>query len=613
MSSFKDVVGHKNIIKYIESAVSADAVSHAYILNGERGSGKKLLANLFSMSLQCENREEDGDACGKCRSCRQAVSGNHPDIIRVTHEKPNTISVDDIREQVNNDIVIKPYSSKYKIYIIADADMMSVQAQNALLKTLEEPPQYAVIMLLTENAEALLPTIRSRCVMMKLRNIKDQLVKKYLMEQMEIPDYKADVCVAFAQGNMGKAIMLATSEYFNEIKEDAVHLLRNIDEMSVSDLMEAVKHCMTYKLEISDYLDVIAIWYRDILIYKATKNVDRVVFSDRSGQGKIEDKSKRQSGTDDGAAFTDNKGELTRMTKVIGVRFRTAGKIYFFAPGNLDIKRGDNVIVETARGVEYGRVVSGPKEVKEKDVVQPLKPVLRIATEQDRRTVEKNHQKEKEAFKICQEKIRRHGLEMKLIDAEYTFDNNKVLFYFTADGRIDFRELVKDLAAVFRTRIELRQIGVRDETKIRGGIGICGRPLCCSTYLTEFAAVSIKMAKEQNLSLNPTKISGVCGRLMCCLTNEEETYELLNSQLPSVGDTVTTKEGLTGVVHSLSVLRKQVKVIVNLENDEKEIREYAADDLKFKPRKKKQKVSKEEMKKLAELEKGERASKLDDK
>ena len=208
------------------------------------------------------------------------------------------------------------------------------------------------------------------------------------------------------------------------------------------------------------------------------------------------------------------------MTKVIGVRFRTAGKIYFFAPGKFDIKRGDYVIVETTRGVEYGRVVSGPKEVKDDEVVQPLKSVIRIANENDRKTVEKNHQKEKEAFKICQEKIRKHGLEMKLIDAEYTFDNNKVLFYFTADGRIDFRELVKDLAAVFRTRIELRQIGVRDETKIRGGIGICGRPLCCSTYLTDFAAVSIKMAKEQNLSLNPTKISGVCGRLMCCLTNE---------------------------------------------------------------------------------------------
>ena len=281
MNSFKDVVGHRNIIKYIESAVASDAVSHAYILNGERGSGKKLLANLFSMSLQCQNREEDGDACGKCQSCRQAMSGNHPDIIRVTHEKPNTISVDDIRAQVNNDIVIKPYSSKYKIYIIADADLMTVQAQNALLKTLEEPPQYAVIMLLTENAEVLLPTIRSRCVMMKLRNIKDQLVKKYLMEQMEVPDYKADVCTAFAQGNMGKAIMLATSEYFNEIKEDAVHLLRNIDEMNVSDLMEAVKRCMSYKLEIGDYLDVIAIWYRDVLIYKATKNVDRVVFSDQ--------------------------------------------------------------------------------------------------------------------------------------------------------------------------------------------------------------------------------------------------------------------------------------------------------------------------------------------
>ena len=301
------------------------------------------------------------------------------------------------------------------------------------------------------------------------------------------------------------------------------------------------------------------------------------------------------------------------MTKVIGVRFRTAGKIYFFAPGKFEIKQGDNVIVETARGVEFGRVVSGPKDVKDEDVVQPLKSVIRLATDQDRKTVEKNKQKEKEAFKICLEKIRKHKLEMKLIDVEYTFDGNKILFYFTADGRIDFRELVKDLAAVLRTRIELRQIGVRDETKIRGGIGICGRPLCCSTYLTEFSAVSIKMAKEQNLSLNPTKISGVCGRLMCCLTNEEETYEVLNSQLPSVGDTVTTKEGLTGTVHSLSVLRRLVKVVVNLENDEKEIREYQADELKFKPRRKKQKISKEEMKKLAALEKGEGASKLNDK
>ena len=281
------------------------------------------------------------------------------------------------------------------------------------------------------------------------------------------------------------------------------------------------------------------------------------------------------------------------MTKVIGVRFRTAGKIYFFSPGKFQIHQGDYVIVETARGVEYGRVVGEPKEVKDESVVQPLKSVIRIATEQDKETVEKNKQKEKEAFKICQEKIRKHGLDMKLIDAEYTFDNNKVLFYFTADGRIDFRELVKDLAAVFRTRIELRQIGVRDETKIRGGIGICGRPLCCSTYLTEFAAVSIKMAKEQNLSLNPTKISGVCGRLMCCLTNEEETYEVLNSQLPSVGDTVTTSDELTGVVQSLSVLRGLVKVVVNLENDEKEIREYKATDLKFRPRRKKKNPKKD--------------------
>lgn len=303
------------------------------------------------------------------------------------------------------------------------------------------------------------------------------------------------------------------------------------------------------------------------------------------------------------------------MTKVIGVRFRTAGKIYFFSPGKFEVKRGDQVIVETARGVEFGNVVMGPKEVKDEEITQPLKTVIRLATEDDRRVEEKNRKKEKEAFQICLEKIHKHELEMKLIDAEYTFDNNKVLFYFTADGRIDFRELVKDLAAVFRTRIELRQIGVRDETKIHGGIGICGRELCCHTYLSEFAPVSIKMAKEQNLSLNPTKISGVCGRLMCCLTNEEETYEELNNNLPSVGESVTTPEGLKGEVQSLSVLRQLVRVIVTLDNDEKEIREYPAADLKFKPRRRKKdvKLSKQEMKELAALEKGEGASKLDDK
>ena len=272
------------------------------------------------------------------------------------------------------------------------------------------------------------------------------------------------------------------------------------------------------------------------------------------------------------------------MTKVIGVRFRTAGKIYFFSPGKLEIKTGDKVIVETARGVEFGSVVTGPKEVEDDKITQPLKYVIRLATEDDKKKEEKNKEKEKEAFKICLDKIHKHGLEMKLIDAEYTFDNNKVLFYFTADGRIDFRELVKDLASVFRTRIELRQIGVRDETKIRGGIGICGRPLCCHTYLSEFAPVSIKMAKEQNLSLNPTKISGVCGRLMCCLTNEEETYEELNSHLPANGDHVTTPEGLRGDVQSVNVLRQLVKVVVTLDNDEKEIREYPAAELKFKPR-----------------------------
>ncbi len=292
------------------------------------------------------------------------------------------------------------------------------------------------------------------------------------------------------------------------------------------------------------------------------------------------------------------------MTKVIGVRFRQAGKVYFFSPGKLQINKGDKVIVETARGVEFGTVVAGVKEVDDSAITQPLKPVLRVATDEDKRNEEKNRQKEKEAFDLCLEKIRKHELDMKLINAEYTFDGNKILFYFTADGRIDFRDLVKDLAAVFRTRIELRQIGVRDETKLRGGIGVCGRPLCCHTYLADFAPVSIKMAKEQNLSLNPTKISGVCGRLMCCLTNEEETYEELNSKLPAIGDTVTTPEGLKGEVQSVGVLRQQVRVVVTRDDDEKEVREYKVEELRFKPRKKKHdnKVSKEEMKELSALE-----------
>ena len=301
------------------------------------------------------------------------------------------------------------------------------------------------------------------------------------------------------------------------------------------------------------------------------------------------------------------------MIKIVGVRFRKAGKIYYFDPAGMEIETGTHVIVETARGIEFGTVMIPPREMEEDGVVQPLKPVIRIATEADEITEQKNKEKEKEAFQICLEKIAKHKLEMKLVEAEYTFDNNKLLFYFTADGRIVFRELVKDLASVFRTRIELRQIGVRDETKILGGIGICGRPLCCSTHLSEFIPVSIKMAKEQNLSLNPTKISGVCGRLMCCLKNEEETYEYLNSRLPNVGDHVTTIEGLKGEVQSVSVLRQLVKVIVEV-NDEKEIREYKVDELKFRPKRRRDntKISAEEMKKLKALEDNGGKSKIDD-
>ena len=319
------------------------------------------------------------------------------------------------------------------------------------------------------------------------------------------------------------------------------------------------------------------------------------------------------------------------MVKIVGVRFRNAGKVYYFDPKGYKIKAGDHVIVETARGVEYGSVVGGVRNVPDDTIVQPLKAVIRVATPEDDARAQRNRDKEKDALKICQEKIIKHGLEMKLIDAEYTFDNNKVLFYFTADGRIDFRELVKDLAAVFKMRIELRQIGVRDETKILGGIGICGRVLCCNSYLSEFAPVSIKMAKEQNLSLNPTKISGVCGRLMCCLKNEEDTYEYLNSRLPGIGDTVTTVDGQKGEVQSVNVLRQRVKILVDVD-DEKELQEYDVKDLKFKPRRRKDKGGKGEkneksnkdgkdskdrevdkaLRALEALEKKEGKSKLDD-
>ena len=272
------------------------------------------------------------------------------------------------------------------------------------------------------------------------------------------------------------------------------------------------------------------------------------------------------------------------MTKIIGVRFREVGKIYYFSPGTLDIKVGDKVIVETSRGLEYGNVVLGVREVSDESISSPLKNVIRMASDEDSKNVLENREKEKEAFKICKEKILEHGLEMKLISVEYTFDNTKLLFYFTADGRIDFRDLVKDLAVIFKVRIELRQVGVRDETKLVGGIGSCGRPLCCHSYLSDFVPVSIKMAKDQNLSLNPQKISGVCGRLMCCLKNEADTYEELNKNLPAENDVVLIKGGKKGVVASVSVLRQTVKVIVEKEHDEKEVLEYHVSELKFRPR-----------------------------
>ena len=306
------------------------------------------------------------------------------------------------------------------------------------------------------------------------------------------------------------------------------------------------------------------------------------------------------------------------MSEVVGIRFKEVGKIYYFDPIGAKLNKGDSVIVETVRGLECGVVAQGNKEVSDDEIVKPLKPIVRVATQEDLKVVERNKKKEKDAFDICLKKIAAHGLDMKLIDVEYTFDSSKVIFYFTSDGRVDFRELVKDLASVFRIRIELRQIGVRDESKMKGGLGMCGRPFCCNSFLGDFQPVSIKMAKEQNLSLNPVKISGVCGRLMCCLKNEEETYEYLNSKLPSVGDYVTTDDGLKGEVSSVSVLRQEVKVIVTVNKDEKEIREYKVSQLKFRPHKRREKtqLSDKELKELEDLDrldKREGRSKLNDK
>ena len=278
MAAFKDIIGQEQLKEHLQTAIRMNKVSHAYIINGERSSGKEFIAQVFAMALQCEKGGEE--PCQECHSCKQALSHNQPDIIRITHEKPNTVGVEDIRAQINNDIAIKPYSSPRKIYIMNEAEKMTVQAQNALLKTLEEPPEYAVILLLTTNVEALLPTILSRCVVLNMKPVADELVKKYLMEELQIPDYKAKICVAFARGNIGKAKMLASSEEFDNIREEAVTLLKYIDEMEISEITAAIKKILEYKIDVNDYLDILAVWYRDVLLFKATNDVNHLIFKE---------------------------------------------------------------------------------------------------------------------------------------------------------------------------------------------------------------------------------------------------------------------------------------------------------------------------------------------
>ena len=279
MATFKDIIGQEQIKEHLTNAIEQGKISHAYVINGERFSGKEFIANVFAMALQCEH--PDGvEPCQECHSCKQALSANQPDIIRVTHEKPNTIGVDDIRTQINTDIAIKPYSSPRKIYIIQEGEKMTAQAQNALLKTLEEPPAYAVILILPTNVDALLPTILSRCVVLNMKPVRDDLVKKYLMEELQIPDYKANVCVAFARGNLGKAKQLASSEEFDHIKEEAVSMLKYVQDMEINEMLAAVKKIQEYKFDVDDYLDILAIWYRDVLLFKATNDANHLIFKE---------------------------------------------------------------------------------------------------------------------------------------------------------------------------------------------------------------------------------------------------------------------------------------------------------------------------------------------
>ncbi|MCI9328103.1 DNA polymerase III subunit delta' [Lachnospiraceae bacterium 54-11] len=291
MRRFADIVGQEQLREHLENAVRMGKVSHAYIINGERNAGKEFIAKTFAMAVQCENRQ-DAEPCGECHSCKQALSGNHPDIIFITHEKPGTIGVDDIRRQINGDVAIKPYSGPKKIYIVSEGEKMTVQAQNALLKTLEEPPEYAVILILTDNVNTLLPTILSRCVVLNMKPVRDAQIKEYLMENMGIPDYKADICVAFARGNVGKARLLANSEEFDKVKEEAITLLKYIGEMELHEIVAAIKKINEYKFDVNDYMDILSIWYRDVLLFKATHDVNHLIFREEiQSIRKVADKS----------------------------------------------------------------------------------------------------------------------------------------------------------------------------------------------------------------------------------------------------------------------------------------------------------------------------------
>lgn len=548
---------------------------HAYLITGLEGMGKRTLARLLAQYWLCQAPEGEKRPCGVCRACQQVRDGTHADLVIIAPGKPinpdvrpdmKSIPVDEIRALIA--ITARhTFEGGRRVVLIEQADKMNPPAQNALLKTLEEPVPGTIFLLMTESPSLLLPTIVSRCRELKLHPWDDRTVLSVL-EKHGVTGQRAQEALHVSGGSIGKALAVAGDEQYwqrrSEVMRDFFALERRSDILRISSTWKDRKD------DAEELLDDVEDMLRTLLLCHLGQRSESAVtpypaaWQRFSREGELSAMMRLLDAVAQARQMRANQvtwqAVVERLLlslmeeKANGQRnwrsIRERREAVFFTPGALWPTPGDFVIVETTRGIEFGEVVTEVREIDDTKLTSPLKQVVRIATEEDILHDKENKAAEKEAFTICQKKIADHKLDMKLVSVEYTFDNKTILFYFTANGRVDFRSLVKDLAGVFKTRIELRQIGVRDEAKMLGGLGPCGRPICCGTFLGDFQPVSIKMAKEQNLSLNPIKISGVCGRLMCCLKYEQDTYEEIRKSMPKEGKEVMTPDGV-GVVCEL--------------------------------------------------------------